>query len=478
MSELTNESAATPASEPTTGRAPEASTTDISPARKAFFERAVRLAQSYPEFPVAPPEPEGMDARDAALVHASEQALLRHWRAIGAVLRSCSTRSARDVEPALRGVLFAATAQMCCLDRVPHHAIVHEAVGWTEANVRSGAGGFANAVLRRVQELVGDGIESSIVHPRDWMGDPRAMPMSDGRVRRMARPTFGDGDAAAVAPEQVSLPQLLCERWRERMGAGTAKRVMAASLCHAPIVVQSIDAASLDEDTRACLSPHDQGGFVFRGSDAQLASVLATTPYARVQDPASTRAVAATRELAPTRILDLCAGKGTKTLQLLETHPNAEVVACDADPARAAMLSERLAKAAPDRTRVVSIEEATARRGAFDLILLDVPCSNSGVLSRRLEARYRWSGKTLSSLLRLQRSIASTALRALKDGGHVLWSTCSVDTEENQQMVEEIGEMSPVDLVASESVLPDGIPSGRLESFINGSYHALLKKRA
>ncbi len=447
----------------------------ISPARASLLSRAARLAEAFPDLPISPPILQELDSRDAALVRASEQALLRHWRAIGAILRTCSTRPARDVEPALRGALFAATAQMCFLDRVPHHAIVHETVSWVDANVRMGAGAFANAVLRRVQAMVGDP-SAERIPASEWLKDPRNLPMADGRVRRLSTRVFSRGRNEGMS-EQMSLAEGLCARWRERLGDDAAERVMAASLCPSPVVLMGVDQEALPEDLRALTTPHARGGLVFHGDDAQLSVALqAGGPYARVQDPASALAVASANALGPKRILDLCAGRGTKTIQLLQAHPDAEVVACDTDAARLESLRARLAAGGFERARAVSFDEALATRQRYDLILLDVPCSNSGVLSRRLEARYRWSGRTISSLLRVQKEIAFKAIRVLEHGGHLLWSTCSIDSEENEHMVEELGEMAEFETDAMATSLPSGEPGSPLETIANGSFHALLRR--
>ncbi len=447
----------------------------ISPARGALLSRASRLVDAFPDLPISPPLTEAIDARDAALVRASEQVLLRHWRAIGAMLRTCSTRPARDVEPGLRGALFAATAQMCFLDRVPHHAIVHETVDWVDANVRMGAGAFANAVLRRVQALIGDP-STERVPASEWLKDPRSLPMADGRVRRLATRVFARGRNEGMS-EQTSLAEGLCARWRERLGDDRAERVMAASLCQSPVVLMGVDPDSLPGELRALTTPHARGGLVFHGDDAQLSAALQSGGrYARVQDPASSLAVASADGLGPRRILDLCAGRGTKTMQLLHAHPDAEVVACDTDAARLDSLRSRLAEGGFEKARAVTFDEALATRQRYDLILLDVPCSNSGVLSRRLEARYRWSGRTISSLLRVQKEIAFKAIRVLEHGGHLLWSTCSIDSEENEHMVEELGEMAEFETESMATSLPAGEPGAPPETIANGSFHALLRR--
>ena len=445
----------------------------ISPARRALLDRAAVSAAAWPNLPISPEMPDELDARDVALLRASEHALLRHWRTIGAVVRACCDRNADQVEAPLRGALFAATAQLVYLDRVGQHAIIHETVTWARENVRPGADGFVNAVLRRVQSLLGP-VSERIVPATAWMNNSMAVPLPDGRIRLLKSAIFSRSMTEQVA-EQASIGLDLTLRWREMLGDDLAHQLMDRSLVVPPVTVMGLaELDTLDPELAHTLQPHSLGGYVFHGDSPDLRELLASAPGARVQDPASAMAVESTRGLEPQRILDLCAGRGTKTVQLLATHPEAIIVACDPDYERARALKQRVSR--ESNVHVMRSSEALEPDMAYDLILLDVPCSNTGVLSRRLEARYRWTQESLDGLVRLQDSIVSDALPALAPKGNVLWSTCSVDPEENEARVEAMCGTHSLEIVQMHRHLPTGRPGDAPTHISNGSFHALLRR--
>ena len=135
------------------------------------------------------------------------------------------------------------------------------------------------------------------------------------------------------------------------------------------------------------------------------------------------------------KILDTCAAPGGKTLILAERNPQARILACESSPRRLAELTERLA---PYAGRVeCRLADATAlnEESIFDLVLADVPCSGTGTLGRNPEIRHRLHPEDLPRQAERQRAILSAALRAVRPGGHVVYSTCSLEPEENEQVV-------------------------------------------
>ena len=132
---------------------------------------------------------------------------------------------------------------------------------------------------------------------------------------------------------------------------------------------------------------------------------------------------------------DTCAAPGGKTLIFAERNLEARILACESSPPRLAELSKRLA-AYGDRVEC-RLADATAldEHSAFDLVLADVPCSGTGTLSRNPEIRHRLRLDDLPRHAERQRAILSAALRAVRPGGHVVYSTCSLEPEENEQVV-------------------------------------------
>ena len=135
------------------------------------------------------------------------------------------------------------------------------------------------------------------------------------------------------------------------------------------------------------------------------------------------------------KILDTCAAPGGKTLILAERHPEAKILACESSAPRMEPLRHRLADLG-DRIECRLQDAATlTEEKTFDLALVDVPCSGTGTLGRNPEIRHRLRAEDLPRQAERQKAILSAALRALRPGGRAIYSTCSLEPEENEQVV-------------------------------------------
>jgi 16S rRNA (cytosine967-C5)-methyltransferase len=140
----------------------------------------------------------------------------------------------------------------------------------------------------------------------------------------------------------------------------------------------------------------------------------------------------------PGRIWDCCAAPGGKTLVLAARLPEAELLATDVSPRRLAQMQARLRRfpyAAKIRTQVADANQLPDSAGQFDLILCDVPCSGTGTLGRNPEIRTRLRPEEFPRQAERQRAILDRALRRLAPGGRLVYSTCSLEPEENEQVV-------------------------------------------
>lgn len=425
-----------------------------------------RLVRMYPDLQPIEPDTTGLDQRDARLAVAIYRATVRRWLTLVWLLNRQMPKPRRleKAEPLLQGLLLTGAAQLLFMDRLPAHAVVDESVDLAKRLLRPAAGAVVNAVLRKLAEL----IES-----RDPTGGftpaPHRLPWHPGggqiQLRQAVLPALKTReDYWSVA---TSHPRQLVRRWLELFGEARAAELLMHSLKEAPTII----CASGGLPTGEPVKPHERDGFyLWRGESGDLARFL-EKHQAWVQDPASHRVIAATADLRPARIIDLCAGRGTKTLQLARLHPAAAILASDPDPVRFADLSARFA-GSPNVTVVpdVELEQHAPVAGAADLIVLDVPCSNTGVLARRLEARYRYGRESIESLVDLQRSILDRAARLLRPGGRILYATCSIDPAENGEQAGYLAEHHPLALRHEELLLP----GGEGPTYHDGGYYALL----
>jgi 16S rRNA (cytosine967-C5)-methyltransferase len=189
------------------------------------------------------------------------------------------------------------------------------------------------------------------------------------------------------------------------------------------------------------------------------------------------------------KILDACAAPGGKTLILAERNPQARIVACESSAPRLEQLRKRLAGYAERIECRLADAAALAEDSVFDLALADVPCSGTGTLGRNPEIRHRLRLEDLARQAQRQRAILKAALRAVRPGGRVLYSTCSLEPEENEQVVAAVLAETPnarliplqsrIEALLSEAILtPSGAerllscltPEGTLR-LLPGAFH-------
>ncbi|MCA9286798.1 MAG: hypothetical protein KDA22_16355 [Phycisphaerales bacterium] len=441
-------------------------------ARAAVLEHLVRAVEEFPDLSIGDVPGDGLSAADQSLAHAINQAVRRRWLTLEAVVQQRLTRPFAELEPPLRAALLAGAAQLLLMDRLPAHAVVDETVRWTRSRLRPGAGGFANAVLRRVADAVGSAVRVPASGGPSL--DAGEMPLDDGTAWRFPESPFGLEGPSRLA-EQTSHAVHLVERWIAARGDRVARDLLLHDLVLPPVVFAGLPDTLEDPALRR----HDRPGFHILaggvGVRAKLRDLLSAHPLARVQDSTAASAVEATRELQVRTAVDLCAGRGTKTRQLATVHPNARIVATDADPGRLHDLRTALR-----RFPAVEVVEFTRIRKAAidaDLVLADVPCSNTGVLARRLEARYRFGSMGLAELVSLQRRILRGAADLVRPGGWLVHSTCSLEPEENEEQARWAARALGMAVVFERSMLPTGLPGDPPTAYADGGYHALLERR-
>jgi 16S rRNA (cytosine967-C5)-methyltransferase len=173
-------------------------------------------------------------------------------------------------------------------------------------------------------------------------------------------------------------------------------------------------------------------------------------------------------------VLDLCAAPGTKTTHLAELMRNhGKIIACDIDDARLQTLRDlagRLGVTIIETHLLNPRSNEEPPPGPFDAILVDAPCSNTGVLGRRPEARWRLRESDLAELVRLQTKLLLQAAERLKPGGKLVYSTCSIEPEENQQVVANFMQAMPILKKAAEKEQVPGAPA-------DGGYWCQLARR-
>jgi 16S rRNA (cytosine967-C5)-methyltransferase len=426
----------------------------IAPARKLAYRilQRIELNRAFSDDALHSRAVDSLEIRDRNLVTEIVYGTLRWQGTLDYILEKMSSRPWADVVPGARVLLRMGVYQMWRMDRIPDHALIFDAVELAKRELGKGIDRYLNGVLRnlarnRAWEEIGFLAEAPVWH-------------------------------------RVSLPSWLWDRWEARFGAGTAME-FALSLNQRPQQAFRISAGCGAElpvgaaysdlvpfaAVRALSSTVEDGG-----PENQQDEASQLIPY--LMDPQPTW-----------RIWDACAAPGGKTAVLRNICMGAgRVVASDLRRDRVLRVAQLLGDTA---TRGADLLVADASRPApfrcpFDAVLADAPCSGLGTLRRNPEIKWRFKPGTLKSLQQEQTRILSAVSASVRAGGRLLYSTCSTEPEENEQVVESFLKAHP-DFVLRAPEFPPGIqkwvgtdqmvrtfPSTRLW---DGFFAALMERR-
>jgi 16S rRNA (cytosine967-C5)-methyltransferase len=313
-----------------------------------------------------------------------------------------------------------AAYQMFYLSRIPARAAINESVELVKRARKRSAVPFANAVLRKLTTLAGDTTAG------DTSEDRYAVALA--------------AIAASTTPASLARlsahPQWLVARWVREFGLEVAKSVCRSN--------QQVPATTV----RLC-SPHVEDEIRREGVELLPGSLLTSARRICSGDVSKTRAFAeghiATQDEASqlvallvghgSRVLDCCAAPGGKTTILAQRNPEATVIAAELHPHRARLLRKLVSS---KNVRVLSADARTLPFVVpFDRVLVDVPCSGTGTIARNPEIKWRLRPEDLADLQSRQLAILISAMSHVAPKGRVVYSTCSLEPEENAQVVEK-----------------------------------------
>ena len=360
----------------------------VTAARMAAFRVLLAMERSrngHCDELLRAPAIESLSQADRNLTTALVMGVLRWQLALDAVLAGYLKKKS-SLDDAVAIALRLGAWQLLGMDRIPAHAALSESVELTKASGHTHASGLVNAVLRRVAENVSSiALDPVDAHPA-WMMERWSL-------------QFGHAAAAAIAAHNQRAPRLTV-----RLGASA--------------------------DAELSMS----GAFLVRAR--QVSESSDAPENARIQDEGS-QLVA---ELAGQggRILDCCAAPGGKTAILAEKNPRAEITACDISEARLHAMRRSFARELLTARIQCVLADATDLpfRDDFDLILCDAPCSGTGTLARNPEIKLRLVASELARQQERQIAILRSAYRVLAPGGRLVYSSCSLEPEENSMVVE------------------------------------------
>jgi 16S rRNA (cytosine967-C5)-methyltransferase len=356
----------------------------------------------------------------------------------------------REPSIRLRAILLTGLYQVLFMTRTEDYAIVNEAVELTKRRADPKAAGFVNAILRRAIR------EKKVL------------------FQQLRRERLG---------VRLSHPDLLAERWVDRYGERDALRLCAYNNRRARVTIRVRPCKVAFEQYRHLLqeqgvqsTPHpfrpEEFLVIGRGTEVEALPGY-DKGWIVGQDPATALAVDLLKLRPGEHVLDACAAPGGKTAMLADHVKDGHVYALDVHRDRIALLEENIHRLGLEQCTVLQANAADptdpimkqlAAEMRFDAILIDAPCTNTGVLRRRVDARWRFNKERMETMTTLQSALLQHLPRLLKPSGRMVYSTCSLEPEENRGLLKKL----PLQIVRDEILFPPDTKS-------DGAYAALLE---
>ena len=401
--------------------------------------------------------------------------VVRRQGTLDAILKTLVARPADQVEIALWTILRIGVYQIVVLDGIPPHAAVHETVELCKRAGRMRWSGFVNGVLRGATRLATDEFQS--------VPSAMAVPVGPDRHRKLTKPVFFEpaSDFPAYLAGAYSLPIWLTERWVKRFEQDELLRIAAWFNSPPALMLRANELRSNLENVLNSFNEAGIDAHLLEGTDTILVEGGVRVDkrpgfeegWFVVQDYSASRAAARLAPEPGQRVWDVCAAPGGKTCHLAAIMQNqGHILATDIRSDRLEIIHENAQRlgATIIRTQLVDEEGFRLPPGPFDAILVDVPCSTTGVLAKRPEARWRITPDGMRELAQVQANLLGRALERLAPGGRLVYSTCSIEPAENQEIVQQVLTYFPNARLVQEETFVPGDPA-------DGAYQALIVTR-
>jgi len=406
----------------------------VSPARKFAYDILIRVERdgSWASELLNAPRMDTLSREDRALTYELVMSTLRWQSELDARIAKYSSQQVSRLDGEVRIALRLGACQLAHLERIPAHAAVHESVEMVKSSGKRSAVPYANAVLRKLAASA-------------------KTPMAEA-----------EGEGTQELAAEFAHPEWMVARWIDMYGYIAARAICEADQHASGSALRLCTHDAEEELTEAGI--RIAPGALLTGARRLISGDLAHSiafrdHHVAVQDEGSQLVAALVGKGA--RILDCCAAPGGKTAAIAARNPEAQITAVEVHEHRARALKERVAGM---NVKVIH-GNATALewKEKFDCVLADVPCSGTGTLAGNPEIKWRLKAEDLGGLQDLQISILRAAAAALAPGGRLVYSTCSLEAEENEDVVKQVlcGEEA-LTVIPCEQVLEELKAGGEL----------------
>ena len=403
------------------------------------------------------------------------------------IIGSFSKVKLNKMRPLIRNVLRLGTYEMLFMDSVPIRATISECVKIVKKHNMMNLSGFTNAILRNIsRKIVGTGLED---------------------YKEMAERLEKIGEIFDIKDKHIiySVPKWLEEFFNDKFGEDKAKLIMRDSFRDKKLVIRANTSKISVDELTAVLKENNLETSPGRYSKNCIR--IGNVDFVRripgykaglfsVQAESSASAVEALGIEKDMKVLDLCAAPGGKSCYAAELlKGTGKVISRDISDDKTEIISDNISRLELDNVEVLTGDATVfeeSYEGQFDAVIADVPCSGLGVIGKKNDIKYRVKPEDFESLTEISREILKNAVRYLKDGGKLLFSTCTINPGENEAIAKELLECYGADGV-KEKELNDSCGLNADNGFIlekisektfiqgidetDGFYYALFKKR-
>ncbi len=378
----------------------------VSPARIAAFDILLRVARedAYASELLHSARYSSLSPADSRLATEIVMGVLR-WRSrLDDKISAFSAQPLRKLDPEVLESLRIAAYQLLYLDRIPASAAVNESVELVKRARKKSAAPLVNAVLRKFSKR---GFRSEV-----------------------------PGDEQASLAQQFAHPAWLVARWIRQFGIEASAGICSYNQQPPPTALRLI-VSTADEELRDAGVPIAPGALLSHARIVKAGDITRNAAFKKlrvaIQDEGSQLVAALVGQ--GSRILDCCCAPGGKTSILAERNPGSLIVAVELHAHRARLTRELVSQ---QNVRVITADARNLPIAIeFDRVLVDVPCSGTGTLARHPEIKWRLRPEDLADLAARQLAILRSAMQHVAPGGRLVYSSCSLEREENSNVIDE-----------------------------------------
>jgi len=379
-----------------------------------------------------------LESRGRAEVREYVQNILRRRSYLDFLIDQFSNVKIDEMKSSLKNILRLGVYDMLYMDSTPDYAAINESVEIAKYELGSRTGDLTNAILRNLQRDIDD----------------------------LPKPNFED--RTKLVATTFSHPEWLVDRWRERFGEREAFKLMQANNQRPVYYIRANNLRTKTENFKLRMTKNDLD---FQESDwlpgyFQVDSVAPFISkgwlgkgFCQVQDIAAGFAPYLLDPQSGESIYDLCAAPGTKSIVMSDLmNGEGDILAVDISSERLDKLAESALSYHAENIRVRRADATEVELDETDAVLLDAPCTGTGVLSKRADLRWKRDEESLKNAVELQAKLLDSAAKMVKKGGRLVYSTCSLEEEENmEQVMSFLDRHDNFEMQSVEGYVPDEV---------------------